>query len=101
MFVDRDPLKFTPIGVAEWMDTTHIKRCWYLCDSPPMIGDVIAMNEHVGIVTGDGLTTRSSFDDLPLGIIVEDDWGFREGEMPICWRYKYGQFTCFSFLGRW
>ena len=101
MVIYRDPPFFSPIGIAAWKDTSHIKRCWQLCDSPPTLGDVLVMFNHMGIVTGDQLTTRSSYYDRPLGIVVEDDWGFRVGQMPICWRYKYAQLNCFSFLGRW
>ena len=65
--------------------------------SSPAPGDVIAMDGHVGIVTGAQLTTSSSYDVLPLGIIVENNWGFRPGQYPVCWRFRYDKFTCFSF----
>ena len=106
MVIYSDPPFYSPIGIAEWKDTSHIKRCWKLCDSAPARGDVFVLSNQVGIVTlpnkiAYGLTIRSSLDDQPLGIIVEDDWGFREGQTPICWRFKYKEWTCFSFFGRW
>ena len=80
---------YSPISAAEW----EAKRCWELCNSSPAPGDVITMDGHVGIVTGAQLTTSSSYDVLPLGLIVENNWGFRPGQYPVI-RYD---FTCFSF----
>lgn len=82
---------YSPIGADEWADSSSSylteDSCWHLCYNKQP-GDVIAEHGHVGIVTGDGLTTSASAVEDK---IVENDWGFRSGQNPTCWRY-----TCYT-----
>ena len=95
--LNRKFIIYSPIGVAEWENPIHEKRCWQSCVDQPRLGDVIASNGHVGIVTGPKLATRSSLEATPPGLIVENDWGFRAGQTPVCWRYKYNTPWCYYF----
>lgn len=81
---------YSPIGAWEWAnpDSSYLEddACWSLCHSF-QDGDVIATGGHVGIVTGDELTTSAASTASPPGKVVENDWGFRSGQDPTCWRY--------------
>lgn len=92
--ISRWPWWYSPIGAREWGNpkSTYLTKDpnWSLCTPPKNVpGDVIAENGHVGIVTGKKRTTSSSSVAKPRGLIVENDWGFRPGQNPTCWRFKY------------
>ena len=65
----------------------RIDWCWEICQGRPQPGDVIASGGHVGIATGENTTIHASFEATPLGLIVENSWGFRPGQSVICWKY--------------
>lgn len=85
---------YTPIGANEWENphSTYLTSdsSWELCTSPRKVpGDVIAERGHVGVVTQSGKTTSASALASPRGLIVENNWGFRAGDNPACWRFNY------------
>ncbi|KAL3860173.1 hypothetical protein ACJMK2_010331 [Sinanodonta woodiana] len=88
---------YSPIGAREWGNSNSAylsnSRCWERCYNP-VKGDVIATGGHVGIVSGDRKTTSASAAASPAGLIVENDWGFRSGQNPTCWRYRHYRFYC-------
>lgn len=54
----------------------------------PMPGDVAASKEHVGIVSGAGKTVSVTSRGENAGHVVENDWGFREGQSDVTfWRH--------------
>ena len=92
---NRWPFFYSPIGADQWADpdSRYLKDSdyWNLCSGRPQTGDVIAEHGHVGIVTGYRRTTSASARTDPMGIVVENDWGFRSGNNPTCWRYNYSK----------
>ncbi|KAL3860170.1 hypothetical protein ACJMK2_010328 [Sinanodonta woodiana] len=89
--------RYSPIGAEEWANPNSwylsMSRCWERCNNP-VKGDVIATGGHVGIVSGNRKTTSASAAASPAGLIVENDWGFRSGQNPTCWRYLHQKFLC-------
>lgn len=69
----------------------RIDPCWTPCTNLrwKQFGDILAMNGHVAIVTLYGETTSPSVDSTPRGIVQETTWGFRPGQRPTCWRYRF------------
>ncbi|KAK3610402.1 hypothetical protein CHS0354_008690 [Potamilus streckersoni] len=88
---------YSPIGAYEWANSNSVflgrSPCWERCNSPEK-GDVIATDGHVGIVSGYQRTTSASAAAYPPGLIVENDWGFRSGQNPTCWRYRHYSGQC-------
>lgn len=87
-----------PIKATEWANrNSHLltgSLCWNLCQGQTQLGDVLAINDHVAIVTDYGKTTSASKETIPPGLIVENTWGFRTGQNPTCWRYQYDKKLC-------
>ena len=84
--------------MKQWENPDDFKFCWTLCEGAPERGDVLAFDGHVGIVTGARLTTSASPEVKPRGLIVENGWGFRAGDWPVCWRYRENLSLCsFSY----
>lgn len=75
-----------PPTAGEWATPSVSINGWTVV-TDPQPGDVVAeahnyadATGHVGIVTGDKLTTSASA--LVGGVIVENDWGFRSDNHP-------------------
>ena len=85
---------YSPIGAREWakQDSGYLKKakCWQPCGSLRVIGDVIAKEGHVGIVTGEQQTTSAS---AITNTVVQNTWGFT-GSKPTCWRYQFTKKNC-------
>lgn len=86
VFFGRPPL------AGEWADPKVAIDGWEVV-ATPLPGDVIAEKHlysdatgHVGIVVGSGLTVSAS--SYVGGVIVENDWGFRAGDVPVFRRYS-------------
>jgi cell wall-associated NlpC family hydrolase len=82
-------VKYPPLA-GQWADPDVDIPGWVVVDDPQP-GDVVAMEEnysdasgHVGIVSGEGKTISASSETQT---IVENDWGFREGQKPVFRRY--------------
>lgn len=83
-----------PINAAEWANRS-LSRIghWQIVDGPPEPGDVIAeitghdprnpkvVYAHVGVVVGDGRTASASTRVYPPGMVVMNDWGFRNEDL--------------------
>ncbi|XP_046339598.2 uncharacterized protein LOC124120756 [Haliotis rufescens] len=74
-----------PIGAREWGNpgSSYLTRdsCWTNYRTG-LVGDVIAGEGHVGIVTGWRMTTSTT------GYrVVKNNWGFRPGQSVTYWRY--------------
>jgi len=65
-----------PPVAADWANKDMELDGWVVVDDPKP-GDVAASSEHVGIVSGDGKTVSAS---SIKNKVVENDWGFREGQ---------------------
>lgn len=87
---------WAPIGAGEWGNpkskylTNY--RFWIRCNGGRRKGDLISNGQHVGIITGNKLTTSAA--SIGLGNrVVENDWGFRTigsgsyNAITACWRY--------------
>ncbi|KAL3860174.1 hypothetical protein ACJMK2_010332 [Sinanodonta woodiana] len=89
--------RYSPIGAEEWADSKSLylsmSLCWERCNNPEK-GNAKATEGHVGIVSGYRNTTSASAAADPQGLIVENDWGFRSGQNPTCWRYLHKRFLC-------
>ncbi|KAK3108448.1 hypothetical protein FSP39_008184 [Pinctada imbricata] len=91
-FYIRSWWRFAPIGANEWANprSTYIGYCWRLCSNrSTQKGDVLAIagnggSGHVGIVTVPNRMTTSA----ARYRVVQNDWGFRAGQNPTCWRYN-------------
>ena len=82
-----------PIGAAEWADASRNKiGHWQIVNGPPQPGDVMAeitghdprtgaLWAHVGVVVGNGRTASASTKVYPPGMVVVNDWGFREDDL--------------------
>ena len=83
-----------PINAAEWADASRRRvGHWQIVEGPPQPGDVVAMITghnpnnprqlwaHVGLVVGPGRTASASTLVYPPGMIVINDWGFREDQL--------------------
>ncbi|KAK2163372.1 hypothetical protein NP493_1466g00016 [Ridgeia piscesae] len=81
---------WSPIGAAEWGSSSSSyllsNKCWTLVSSTTDAkrGDVISDGHHVGIVTGQSLTTSAS---ARTQNVVTNDWGFKASQNPTIWRY--------------
>jgi RHS repeat-associated protein len=71
-----------PILAGQWADPSYDIKGWRVVTGPVIPGDIIAeahnysdATGHVGIVTGNNLSTSAS--SLRQGVIVENSWGFR------------------------
>lgn len=53
----------------------------------PQAGDIISDGSHVGIVSKPGETAISASDTNGKGEVIENDWGFREGDNVKVWHY--------------
>lgn len=80
-----------PPAAAQWADASQ-KRIgnWEIVTGPPQAGDVIAEHTdpqghpdwaHVGIVVDDGHTASADTIVYPKGLIVVNDWGFRQDDL--------------------
>jgi hypothetical protein len=80
-----------PPTAGEWADPKVTITGWDVVTTP-QAGDVVAeahryadATGHVGIVVAAGLTVSAA--STVGGVIVENDWGFREGQTPTFRRY--------------
>ena len=79
-----------PPVAAEWANPNFKINGWDVLpdDETPMPGDVAALagsparraTGHVAIVTGNRLTTGTNSNTFPIGIIEQNDWGFRAAQ---------------------
>ena len=67
-----------PKTAADWASRSFYIPGWRILESveTPMPGDIAATVTHVGIVTGNRLTTSVHIS----GPVVENEWGFRDGQ---------------------
>ena len=73
-----------PPGAQSLSDSTYDVPGWPVVPGPAAPGDLLALDGHVGIVTEPGKTiSASSKLGAPPGSVVENDWGFREGQRPV------------------
>ncbi len=75
-----------PPGANNLSDPNYELPGWPVITGTPQIGDLIAFNGHVGIVSGDKTTISASTDG-----VKENDWGFREGQKPTIRRCSCAQ----------
>lgn len=93
-----------PIGAVEWANPHsfifRMTNCWKRCSGQYQLGDVIAMNNHVAIVTSYWGSTSPAIDSVPLGVVKKSRWGFRTGDAPFCRRFLYRRLythTCYHY----
>lgn len=67
-----------PPGAQSLSSSSYAVPGWPVVSGPPQPGDLMAYGGHVGIVSG----PRSTISAAPGGV-VENDWGFRQGQSPI------------------
>ncbi len=89
--------KYPPLA-GDWGDKDAKIPGWEVVSTPKpgdvvaiknlssFAGDIIGATGHVGIVSGDRTTISAD-----KNAIVENDWGFREGQAPVYRRYSKGQ----------
>jgi len=70
------------LKAGEWYDKGS--RGWELT-TDPQIGDVATDGSHIGIVSGKSTTISAA----GSGIVVENDWGFRQGQKAEPRFYRY------------
>jgi RHS repeat-associated protein len=64
-----------PPLASQWADAEFEIPGWIITNSPQP-GDVASDGNHVGIVSGSGMTISAT----PMNGVVENDWGFREDQ---------------------
>ena len=73
----------TPPRAHDWFDGNV--PTGFSATETPQIGDVISDGSHMGIVSEPGKTSISA--SAIDGGVVENDWGFREGDKVKAWHY--------------
>ena len=73
----------TPPRAEDWFDGNV--PAGFSATETPQVGDVISDGSHMGIVSEPGKTSISASDIE--GKVVENDWGFREGDEVKAWHY--------------
>ncbi|MER2490616.1 RHS repeat-associated core domain-containing protein [Catenovulum sediminis] len=64
-----------PPGAQSLSDQSYALSGWPVVSGPAQVGDLVAFGGHVGIATSSSTTISAS----PSGL-VENDWGFRQGQ---------------------
>ena len=72
-----------PPRAEDWFDGNV--PAGFSATETPQVGDVISNGSHMGIVSEPGKTSISASDIE--GKVVENDWGFREGDEVKAWHY--------------
>jgi hypothetical protein len=67
-----------PPGAQSLSSASYAVPGWPVVSGSPQRADLIAYQGHVGIVTERGRSISAS-----PGGVVENDWGFREGQSPV------------------